>query len=457
MDFFYLSQVLGRPVYTNRGERVGRIKDLVARLEALNAKGEVALEAYPPLSGIVIVIDSREIFIPWSQVRSLGPEGAQLSFAKIDLRQFTRREGEVLLSRDILDKQLIDMDGRRVVRANDLQLSTIDGQSRLTAVDISTPALIRRLTFGRIFTRVNGHSKVAATEERHSLRRRPSRSTRFIKWPDVEPLKAGVPDVRLRFSHERLNQLNPVDIAHIADELSYLHGVEIIQSLDDETAAEALAEMEEEERKSDIIEGMDEERAADILEEMDPDEAADLLADLDEDQSEDLLRRMDQEEAEDVRELLAYEEDSAGGVMTSDFLVVPARLTVEETIAMMRRIDDAPDVIDYLYVIEEGDAVDDWLERCRDGEGQLIGIVSLRDILFSPGSSRLAELMETDFSWVRTDDSADDAARIMADYNLLALPVLDRMDQIAGIITVDDAMERLLPEKMLRRLPRVFG
>src|SRR5947209_4471227 len=233
MGFFYLSQVLRRPVWTQRGERVARIKDIVARLEALNAKGEVALEVYPPIAGLVV------------------------------------------------DR---------------------------------AAALLRRLTFGRLFPGADPRSAPPPEDASPRLKRRRLGPAKLIKWADVEPLKAGVPDVRLRLPHQRLSLLHPVDIAHIADELSYIQGAEIIESLDDERAADTLQEMDEE-RQADIVESMDAERAADILEEMAPDDAADLLADLDETQAEDLLRRMDPDDAEDVEELLNYPEESAGGII----------------------------------------------------------------------------------------------------------------------------------------------
>ncbi|MBV9282919.1 MAG: magnesium transporter [Chloroflexi bacterium] len=458
MAFFYLSQVLGRPVRTQAGDRVARVKDLVARLEALNAKGEVALEAYPPISGLVVEIEKRPIFVPREHIQRLGPDGVQLSSAWIDLRPFERREGEVLLARDILDKQLIDIDGRRVIRANDLQLYAADGTVRVTAVDVSGEALARRLTYGRLFGGSPAQTKPPSGEDRPGrLRRRRMAPARLIEWRDIEPLKAGVPDVRLRLSHERLAMLHPVDIAHIAEELSYQHGQEIIESLDDETAAETLQEMDED-RQADIVEGMDQERAADILEEMDPDDAADLLGDLDETQQQELLRRMDREEAEDVRELLAYEEESAGGTMTIEFITVPPRMTVDEVIQFMRTLDDAPDLIDYLYVVEEKQPGTAWDAKTSDQGGRLLGIVPLRDVLLSPGDRRLGDLMNPDFVWVRADDDRETAARLLADYNLLALPVLDEQDQLIGIITVDDAMEILVPdERWLHRIPRVFS
>jgi len=460
MDFFYLSQVLSRPVYTGRGERVARIKDVVARLEALNHRGEFTQESYPPISGLVVEISKREIFISYDLVKSLGPEGARLSSARIDLRNFQRREGEVLLARDMLDKQLIDIDGRRVIRANDLQLFSREGITRLSAVDVSAEAIARRLVFGRMFNKIHipslENTVEIASREGKKLQQRREGPARFISWADVEPLHAGVPDVRLRFSHERLAKLNPVDIARIADELSYHEGAHIIQSLDDETAAETLQEMDDE-RQADIVESMDRERAADILEEMDPDNAADLLADLEERQAQDLLRRMDPDDADDVKELLAYEEKSAGGIMTSDFISVPEHMTVNQTIELMRRMDDPPDLIDYLYVIEEPEHEVDWATHAQESGGRLWGIVKLRDLLLSPASVQLRELMATDYVSVRPNEPYDKAARMMADYNLLALPVVDGEGRVLGIITVDDAIDVLLPEKWQFRMPRVFS
>lgn len=453
MDFFYLSQVLKRPVLAGHGERVARVKDLVARLEAFNTTGEVALEDFPPISGLVVENEGRDIFIPWQQVHGFGPEGARLRSASIDLQSFQRREGEVLLARDMLDKQLIDIDGKRVVRANDLQLYTFDGTTRLTAVDVSGEALLRRLSFGRLFTGM--HPERSSTGV---LARRREPSPNLIAWRDIEPLRAGVPDVRLRLPHDRLSRLHPVDLAHIADDLSRLQSAEIIESLDDETAAETLQEMDEE-RQADIVESLDQERAADILEEMDPDDAADLLGELERVQAQDLLRRMDREDAEDVEELLAYHEDTAGGMMTSEFLSMPSRLTVDDVIAFLRRLneDDAPNLIDYLYIVEEEMPATDWEQIAQQGGGTLLGIVSVRDLLFSPGDTVLSDIMSTDFVWVAAHESKEHAARMMTDYNLLALPVLDDEGRILGIITVDDAMEVLLPEPWLKRLPQVFG
>ncbi|MGH2442700.1 MAG: magnesium transporter, partial [Chloroflexota bacterium] len=362
----------------------------------------------------------------------------------------------VLLARDLLDKQLIDIDGRRVIRSNDLQLYTQDGAVRVAAVDVSGEGLLRRLSFGRFFTDSRITPERPAPSGPWVLRRRRIGPASLINWADIEPLRAGVPDVRLRLPHERLALLHPVDLARIADDLSRQEGAEIIASLDDETAAETLQEMDED-RQADIVESMDRERAADILEEMDPDDAADLLGDLDSLRAEDLLRRMDPDEAEDVEELLVYPEKSAGGMMTSDFLSMPAHITVNDVVAFLRTLEDAPDLIDYLYIVVEQPGDESWEAMAQEGGGKLVGIVTLRDLLLSAGPTELGDIMSTDFICVNPRESQDRAARMMTEYNLLALPVLDDQERILGIITVDDAMEILLPEPWLKRLPQVFG
>jgi Mg/Co/Ni transporter MgtE len=166
---------------------------------------------------------------------------------------------------------------------------------------------------------------------------------------------------------------------------------------------------------------------------------------------------MDREEAEDVEELLGYHEDTAGGIMTSEFVAVPARMTVDETIAYLRRLEEAPEVIEDLYVVEEKDRSVQWEENGDDNAGKLLGVVSLRDLLLTPGDTCLNEFMDTDLVWVSPEVSEEEAARTMAEYNLIALPVLDEQEHMLGIITVDDAMEVLLPERWSRRLPHVFS
>ncbi len=235
-----------------------------------------------------------------------------------------------------------------------------------------------------------------------------------------------------------------MEIARLAEALSRHHGSEVIEALDDETAAETLEEMHAEDQAR-IIGDMEEERAADILEHMSPDEAADVFGDLPEEKAEDLLERMEHEEKADVRELLPYEDDEAGGLMTTEFVVLPKHLTAGEALARLREMAETPNMIYYLYVVEDEDS---W---------KLSGVIALRSLILADPEYRLSQVMRDEFQFAHPKDSARDVAETIAEYNLLALPVVDDAGDIAGIVTVDDAMEYLLPKDWRPRLPRVFG
>src|SRR5215468_10555234 len=269
----YLSQVLGRPIRDLDGERVATVKDVIVRL------GD---DDHPPVTGLVARYRRRDFFMSRWRMTDLNGQGVQLNSDILDLRPFVRRDGEVLLARDVLDKQLIDVDGKRVVRVNDVQIIEAANDWRVTGADVSLTGLWRRLAPAFM---------------------RSGRAVEVIDWADVGYLATDAATVQLKSSRGKLARLHPVEIARLAEAFSYQHGVEIVESLDDETAA-------------------------DILEHMSPDEAADVLGDLPEEKAEDLLNRMEDEEQFEVAELLPYEDDTAGGLMTTEFVTLPRDLTV---------------------------------------------------------------------------------------------------------------------------------
>ena len=410
----YLSQMLGRPLRDVEGERVASIKDVIVRLG----------EDHPPVTGLVARFARRDFYLPRARLARMDKHGAQLNSDTLDLRPFARREGEVLLARDVLDKQLIDVDGKRVVRVNDVQLIEVRGEWRVTGADVSLQGLWRRLA----------PAGVAGTRN----------PVEVIDWADVGYLATDAATVRLKSSRDKLARLHPVEIARLAEALSIHQGAEVVAALDDETAAETLEEMPEESQAR-IIGDMDEERAADILEWMSPDEAADVLGDLPEEKAEDLLNRMEDEEQADVAELLPYEDDTAGGLMTTEFVTLPKNLTVGEALARLREMAETPNMIYYLYVVE------------HEGSWKLLGVIALRSLILGDPDAPLAEVMREEFQAAHPDDAAKEVAQKIAEYNLLALPVVDDEGDIAGIVTVDDAMELLLPKGWRQRLPRLFG
>jgi len=409
----YLSQVLGRPVRDVEGRPVAAIKDVIVHLG----------EDHPPVTGLVARHARRLIYLPRTRISRFDESGAQLNFDLLDLRDFKRRDGEVLLARDVLDKQLVDVDGKRVVRVNDVQLIEVNSEWRVTGADVSLQGLWRRLApAGFMGSR---------------------RPVEVIDWADVGYLATGAATVQLKSSRDKLARLHPVEIARLAESLSFHQSAELVAALDDETAAETLEEMHED-NQARIIGDMDKERAADILEWMSPDEAADVLGDLPEATAADLLNRMEGEEKTDVAELLHYEDDTAGGLMTNEFITLPKGLTVGEALARLREMAETPNMIYYLYVVEQ------------EGSWKLSGVIALRSLILADPAAPLEDVMREEYQHAHTDDSAKEVAQKIAEYNLLALPVLDDLDEIVGIVTVDDAMELLLPKGWRQRLPRIF-
>lgn len=409
----YLSQVLGRPILDLDGERVAALKDVIVRL------GE---EDHPPVAGFVARYRRRDFFLPRWRIAQFAENGVRLNSDKLDLSPFMRRDGEVMLARDVLDKQLIDVDGKRVVRVNDVQIIEADDW-RVTGADVSLTGLWRRLAPAFM---------------------RSGKPVEVIDWADVGYLATDAATVQLKSSRGKLARLHPVEIARLAEAFSYQHGAEIVESLDDETAAETLEEMAAE-RQAQILGDMDEERAADILEHMSPDEAADVLLDLPEDKAEDLLNLMEDEEQSDVAELLPYADDTAGGLMTTEFVTLPRDLTVGEALARLREMAETPNMIYYLYVVSGEES---W---------NLTGVIALRSLILADPSAPLERVMRTEIQVAHAHDDATEVAQKISEYNLLALPVVDEAGDILGIVTVDDAMELLLPKDWRQRLPRLLS
>jgi Mg2+ transporter MgtE len=349
-----------------------------------------------------------------------------MNSAVVDLTPFERREGEVLLGKDVLDNQLIDVDGKRVVRVNDVQLIDTGDHWRVSGADVSLQGFLRRLMPKGFYGS--------------------GRPVEVIDWADVGYLATdtATATVQLKSSKDKLSRLHPVEIAQLAETLSPVHRTEVVESLDDEIAADTLEEMSTE-AQARILEEMDEERAADILEEMSPDDAVDVLDEMSDEKSEQLFSLMEDEERADVAELMPFEHDTAGGLMTTEFVVFPQGLTVGETIIRLREMAETPNMIYYLYVVE------------TEGSWKLKGLISLRSLILADPLRKLSEVMRSEFRFAHPSDSAEEVAQIISEYNLLALPVVDDEGDIAGIVTVDDAMEILLPKNLQRRLPRLFS
>jgi magnesium transporter len=414
----FLSQVIGKPVLDRSGGAFGKVRDLIVALG----------EQYPPVTGVVIrVTGGREIFLPWSDVEDFDETGARLHTSSIDITVFQQRPNEIRLYLDLLDKQIVDVEGRKIVRVNDIQLAPVRGRLRLVAVDVGLTGILRRLGF-------SGPGERLARALRLPIEN-------YIEWEEVDPVESSVSSLKLRVPHAALATLHPADVAHIVEQLAPRDRTGILTSLDDERAADVIEELSAEDQV-DVLEALPPETAADILEEMGPDDAADLLADLSEERKTELLGLMEPEEASDVRELLTYGEETAGGLMTKDFITVSPQETAQQVIDRLRELQPDANHVYYLYV--------------TDAEGMLVGTITLRGLIIADPDTRVSEFTRPEPISVTVDTDADEVARAIARYNLLALPVVDEEGQMQGVVTVDDAMERALGEGWRKRLPEIF-
>jgi CBS domain-containing protein/sporulation protein YlmC with PRC-barrel domain len=412
----YVSELLGKPVADVDGVRIGHLDDLIATL-----RGDVP---HPVVTAIVVKRSRGNLIVPLSDVVVLIAPAIPLTKQAKDIQPYQPGEHEVHLVRDVLDKQIIDTNGVRVVRVNDLELTRINGDFYVANVDISGLGLMRRLGMGKVaqrFTRKGG-------------------ATGTISWDEIELLSADQP-MRLRVSSDRITELHPADLAEIISDLTRSESDKLLESLDVETVAETLEEVEPEFQAA-LVETMPDERVADVLEEMSPDAAADLLAELPEGRSEDLLNLMEKEDAADVRKLLSYPIDTAGGLMTTEYVAVRPDLTAEQAIAVLREEAEEAETIYYVYAVDE--------------TGKLAGVFSLSDLVLAKPHTPITDFMHRRAVTVNVSDSQDDVAHVVSKYNLLAVPVVDDQHRLQGIVTADDALDKIIPTAWKKKIPRLF-
>jgi magnesium transporter len=413
----FLSQAIGRPVLDGNGEAIGKVADLLVAVG----------DRYPPVTGLVVATDRRLIFLPWSHVASFDAAGAKLATSQIDIAKFQQRPNEIRLRDDLMDKQIVDIDGRKVVRVNDLTLDEIEGKLHLVAVDVGAAGLLRRLGIENGFRTVARNLRIPVPE-------------RYIDWEDVDPVETSIASIKLRVPHQGLAELHPADLATIIDQLAPKDRVGVLASLDDEAAADVFEEMEPD-TQVEVLEDLEPARAADILEEMSPDDAADLVADLSDDAREEILALMEKDEAQELGELLAYPEDTAGGMMTTEHVAIRATLTCQQTIDKLRQLEPNAETIYYVYVVDEAE--------------RLVGVLSLRDLIVAPPETPISTVMIHDPVSVHVLDDEGAVAEVVAHYNLLAVPVTDADGKLEGIVTVDDAMDAIVPDAWRKRLPKL--
>jgi magnesium transporter len=412
----YLSHLIGRNLYQVDGSVIGKIKDIVVDISA----ADVSQSVRPKVIAVLIKSKGKKKYI----------DAISLKVYKVGFRydiivenpvyiQLNLIENMILLVEDVMDKQLVDINGRKLVRVNDVRLVSIDQGIFAIAVDVGMEGLLRRL--GVVFPLKKLLNALNLTMP-----------SKFILWDDVEAVDFSTSRITLSKPFSKLHELHPSDLADIIEDLGKATRTDIFSSLDDEKAADVLEELEVS-AQIDIIERLPLDKAADVLELMPADEVADILDELDKDRAELLLNEMEKEASEEVRELLEYEDNEVGSIMTTDFLILKEEMSIEESLLEIRAQKPEADMIYSLYVTDKKD--------------RLISSVSLRDLVVSEPSIRIRSIMKRNPVKVFDDDKIDSLAEIISKYNLLAIPVTDREHKLQGMVVIDDIVEDLLDKR----------
>jgi CBS domain-containing protein/sporulation protein YlmC with PRC-barrel domain len=408
--FLFLSDILGKNIVDATGKTIGRVYDLTAEF----------VEPYPIVTGIIFSSAQKKnpIFLPWKDVVDLDQD-VLVSIREIaELSSLNLRQDELLLKDALLDKQVVDTDGAKIRRVNDLQFLKTRHGLHLVHVDVGFRGLIRRVGLTKAID--------ALLQALFDYKL----SDQLISWKLVQPLLS--PDLlRLNIAQNRLSQIHPADLADILEDLDIHQRAAVFQSLDVETAAETLEETDPKIQVS-LINDLNSADASEIIEEMSLSEAADLLGDLPKAKAEGILKEMEQDIADDVKELLSHPEREAGGMMTTSYLSFRPSTSVREALEKFRQEAADVDLVYYVYVTDE--------------EERLLGVISLRDLILADADQKLGDIMDERVISVKLDDKDDTIAEQFAKYAVTAIPVVDDNEKMHGTIIFKNLLEVVAPQ-----------
>jgi len=413
---FYLSGIAGKEVFGADGDAIGVIKDLL-----VNAVPSGHNDPNQQLiTGIKLKIGRETNFYSFKTFRVVKAREL-ISVTCSGLTALTNDEviNGLLLVENILDKQIVDLNGRKLVRVNDVRLATLPAGTFAIAVDIGIEGLLRRIGISVPIKRILSLFRISIP-------------AKYILWDDVQAIDFSNLNIKLSKSYAKLQTLHPSDLADILEDLGKKSSTSVFSALDEEKAADVLEEMETQ-TQIHIIESLPVNKVADVLEKMPADEVADILDEIEDEKAEMLLKEMDSESSQEVRELLEYPDNSAGGLMTTDVLAFRSELTVDDVIKELRMKKPEPSELYTLFVTEKND--------------ELVGTFNLRDLIIAQPETSVSQIMKSEPVFLYDDQKIDDIAETISKYNLLAVPVVDRENLLQGMVVVDDVVEDLINKR----------
>jgi magnesium transporter len=413
---FYLSKIIGKEAFDIDGEAIGVIKDLLISSISNNPNDPIS----QLILGVKLKTKKETKFFSFSTFKVVKAR-ENLNVSCSGLLEINEEEvnNGLLLVENILDKQIVDLNGRKLVRVNDVRLVTTATGTYAIAVDIGIEGLLRRIGLSQLLKKFLSLFKVSIP-------------AKFILWDDVQAIDFSNLNIKLSKSYAKLHTLHPSDLADIMEELGKKSSMSVFSSLDEEKAADVLEELEPE-TQIQIVEGLSIEKAADVLEKMPADEVADILDALEDEKAEQLLNEMEKDSSQEVRELLDYPNNSVGSIMSTEVLAFNKNKTIEEVLQELRNIKPEIETLYNLFVTDEKD--------------ELLATFSLRDLVISPPEAKLYDIMKPSPVHLHDDQEIDEIAEFVSKYNLLAIPVVNSEEILQGMVVIDDVIDDLINKR----------
>jgi magnesium transporter len=412
---FYLSRIVGIKAYDSNGKYIGIVKDLLVESESSNLTS-----GHPAVTGIKIKQNNQISYYSFLQFQ-VEKNNGKIKIIASQLNDLPEENinNDLSLVESVLDKQIVDLNGRKLVRVNDVRLVSLVNGTFAVAVDIGTEGLLRRIGIAKPLK--FGLSLVGSDIP-----------GKFINWEDFEAIDFSNLNIKLSKTYKKLQTLHPSDLADIIEELGKKASADIFSSLNDEQAADVMEELEPETQVQ-ILESLSIEKAADVLDKMPADEVADIFEGLEDEKIELLLNEMEEEASQDVRELLVYPDHTVGSIMSSEFMSFNLNMTIEEVLAELRRTKPESETLYNLFVTDENEV--------------LLATFSIRDVVISPPDTKINQIMRPSPVHLRDYQKINEVAEIVSKYNLLAIPVVDNKNVLKGMVVIDDVIEDLIRKR----------
>lgn len=419
LNNFFFSNLLSKKVYDEYQEPIGKLLDVYVSTDM----------GYPRVIGYQIKKDGEVLNYEFKSVDFFEDEdhNGKICIEAKGIKEIIPRKFSYMLAKNLLDKQIVDINGKKLVRVNDVSMAMFTGELRVIAVDTGSLALARRLGIENFTKDICALFKKKINDS-------------LILWDNVEALEMVNENLKLAVPYKKLSKLHPADIADILEDMDSKYRNLVFQSLDQNLAADTLEEIEPEIQK-DILQNLSSLKTAEVLDTVPNDEIADMLDEVDEETAEKILLNLEKNDVEEIRSLMEYEDEAVGSIMNKDFICFNINITAGETIELLREIKPDAEVAYYIYITDEA--------------GKLQGIVSLRNLVIADPSSKLKDIMDASVVTIKDDEKIDRAIEIASKYDLMALPVIDEANLLCGIVIMSDIIEEVLLPSWRRKSKKV--